>query len=163
MWWLWWILNVERGWISFSDNQSPFPDGLVAPHPEAGKSLDAAFLKGSPLPSCSKNKLSLQGSRRYSRGWQWGLRIGEWWDVSLPVSLEKDTQYLTSEMSDTPTQRWRLMRRKNEAGNIFINDFIKSLFWSSLGGFLFVFVFRLNSPIFYLTAYLPREYDLSYS
>lgn len=36
--------------VNFSDNQSPFPNGLVASHSGARKTLDAEFLEGRPLP-----------------------------------------------------------------------------------------------------------------
>lgn len=46
------LVNPECGkMVNFSDNQSPFPDGLLMPHTGAGKTLDVLFLKGRPLPS----------------------------------------------------------------------------------------------------------------
>lgn len=47
-------------------------------------------------------------------------------------------------------------------GKLVIHDFIQSLFWSSFG-FLLVFVFKLSSPIFYLTVYPQGENGLSSS
>ena len=35
--------------VNFSDNQSPSPDGLVAPHTGAGRILDAPFSKRRSL------------------------------------------------------------------------------------------------------------------
>lgn len=46
-------------------------------------------------------------------------------------------------------------------GKVVVHDFT-SLFWSSFG-FLLVFVFKLSSPIFYLTAYPQGENGLSSS
>lgn len=41
------LVNPECGkMVNFSDNQSPFSDGLLMPHTGAGKILDVLFLKG---------------------------------------------------------------------------------------------------------------------
>lgn len=45
----------------------------------------------------------------------------------------------------------------------FTSMILSSLYFEAVLGFLFVSVFKLSSPIFYLTAYPPREDGLSYS
>lgn len=145
-----------RKMVNFSDNQSPFPNGLVASHSGARKTLDAAFLEGRPLPGAleTSHLSRAPGDIPGDGPGVWGLESDEQFPCPS-ISNLKDVGYTHPEMEANGEGRRKL--------GTFSSMILSNLYFEAVQWVLFIFVFKLSSPIFCLMAYPPRENYLSFS